>query len=110
MEKASIQVETGGGSGARGGSSGEFNVCRTGSRMENVLFPPFHSDFSHPAFGILVFGMFLHSAVSQSGGQVQGVLKVNGFGNAQRFKHHMDRLIIYKLFKVEPIQNTVGLR
>lgn len=52
----------------------------------------------------------LHSAVSQSGGQAQGVLKVNGFGNTQRFKHHMDRLIIYKLFKVEPIQNTVGLR
>lgn len=44
------------------------------------------------------------------GGRVQGVLKVNGSGNAERFKHHMDRLIIYKLFKVEPIQNTVGLR
>lgn len=61
----------------------------------------------------LIVGMFyknLHRAVSQSGGQVQGVLKVNGFGNAERFKHHMDRLIIYKLFKVEPIQNTVGLR
>lgn len=52
----------------------------------------------------------LHIAVSQSKGQVQGVLKVNGLGNAERFKHHMDRLIIYKLFKVEPIQNTVGLR
>lgn len=52
----------------------------------------------------------LHWAVSQSGGQVQGVLKVNGLGNAERFKHHMDRLIICKLFKVEPIQNTVGLR
>lgn len=44
------------------------------------------------------------------GGRVQGVLKVNGSGNAERFKHHMDSLIIYKLFKVEPIQNTVGLR
>lgn len=52
----------------------------------------------------------IHRAVSQSGGRVQGVLKVNGLGNAERFKHHMDRLIIYKLFKVEPIQNTVGLR
>lgn len=41
---------------------------------------------------------------------MQGVLKVNGLGNAERFEHHMDRLIIYKLFKVEPIQNTVGLR
>lgn len=52
----------------------------------------------------------LRRAVSQSGRQVQGVLKVNDLGNAERFKHHMDRLIIDKLFKVEPIQNTVGLR
>lgn len=70
----------------------------------------FHPSILTSLFSLSVFGMFLHSAVSQSGGQVQGVLKVNGFGNAQRFKHHMDRLIIYKLFKVEPIQNTVGLR
>lgn len=52
----------------------------------------------------------LLGGVNQSGGQVQGVLKVNDLGIAERSKHHMDRLIIYKLFKVEPIQNTVGWR
>lgn len=78
-----------------------------------VFFSPIYSDFSLPSELIPCLCDVLydrHGAVSQSGGQVQGVLKVNGFGNARRFKHHMDRLIIYKLFKVEPILNTVGLR
>lgn len=78
-----------------------------------VFFSPVNSNFSLPAKLIPYLCDVLHArhtAVSHSGGQAQGVLKVNGFGNARRFKHHMDRLIIYKLFKVEPIQNTVGLR
>lgn len=52
----------------------------------------------------------LRGAVSQHGRQEQGVLKVNDLGNAERFKHHMDGLIIDKLFKVEPIHSVVGLR